>query len=684
MMSRRRISQIASRPELEVFSDLTALAKRPGYAHAIAYLCYHSNIIGFEEELTAEHMLKKYSNEHVIRSEIATLIGLFVQGEMDLTLPHQEVFQEYIDQSISLLEELHGSLAVEMMRNIDLDPEGGARGLSSGAALREPIFYGGESAYVSQYRDFAIERYEADAPWLLKNKGFSLEAAQQIVRVIELLQVEKIRVAYKDMQRRYPDTWTTLPGHFLTVEEIASESGVEIEQIERFLQAFSFSGANAGFQSISDFNEASASPMIPVGERKYLLFQPYSLMEALYESPFFWMLQDASYRAQATKNRGAFTEAFSARRLRHVFGQENVYQNVKLVASKRAIASEVDVLVVFGDRLIVLQAKSKRLTIEARKGNDGVIQDDFRKAIQQSYDQAYACASHLLEGDCELVDTENKKLALNIPPKEIFLFCVVSDHYPALSFQTRRFLRYDATPAIQPPVVMDLFFLDALTEMLETPLRFLSYVKQRAGYTERLSVTHELTALSYHLKNNLWLEDEMHHVTLGEDISVDLDLAMSVRRDGVPGACTPEGILTALVGTPLGCLIEQIERAQDPATLDVGLAFLMMSGETCRSINEGLQRLSEMVQTDGRTHDMSVGFQGIDGLTFHCSVEADSVAAMRLLGHCNVKKYSQRAGTWMGLCVDPAFRLRFGITLEQPWTWSTEMDQLAAAVLRPQ
>lgn len=679
----RRFLQTPPRPESEVFADLAALSKRPGYAHVIAYLCFQNNIVGFTDELTAEILHKQYSNERVMRSEIATLIGLLLQGEMDLTLPLAEVFQEFVNRSQELLEELHHCLAADMVRTASLDAEGGVLGLGSGTALREPIFYGGESAYESQYRDFSVERYRADAPWLLANKGFSLEAAQQIVRAIDRIYIEKIGATYSDMMRREPDTWTTLPGHLLRVEEISTGSGVETEQVERFLRAFSFAGTNADFQSISDFNEANASPLIPVGDGEYLLFQPYTLWEALYESPFYWMLQDAEYRAQATKNRGAFTEAFSARRLRHVFGQQNVYQNVKLVAAKGVIAGEIDVLVTFGDCLIVLQAKSKRLTIEARRGNDGAIQDDFRRAIQQSYDQAYTCASHIAEGRCELVDANDAKLQLKVTPKEILLFCVVSDHYPALSFQTRQFLKYEATPAIRAPFVMDLFFLDAVTEMLETPLRLLSYVKQRIKYSKRLSVTHELTALSYHLKNNLWLEEEMHHVTFGEDIAVDLDLAMSVRRDGVPGARTPDGILTALVGTPLGRIIEQVEQTQDPEMIEVGFAFLMLNGETCRSINHGLQRLAEMVQADGLTHDMSVGFHGTDGLTLHCSTEADSIATVRLLGHCNVKKYAQRADSWTGLCLDPAFTVRFGMTLKQRWAWSAEMDQLAAAVLRP-
>jgi hypothetical protein len=46
------------------------------------------------------------------------------------------------------------------------------------------------------------------------------------------------------------------------------------------------------------------------------------------------------------------------------------------------------VLVLFGNRAIVLQAKAKKLTLEARKGNDNQLKDDFKKSVQESYDQA--------------------------------------------------------------------------------------------------------------------------------------------------------------------------------------------------------------------------------------------------------------------------------------------------------
>jgi len=80
--------------------------------------------------------------------------------------------------------------------------------------------------------------------------------------------------------------------------------------------------------------------------------------------------------------------------------------------------------------------------------------------------------------------------------------------YPALRFQARQFLKFEATDKTPPPFVLDVFMLDAMTEMLDSPLRMLSYVDRRTKYFDKLMASHELTILSYHLKQNLWLDEK--------------------------------------------------------------------------------------------------------------------------------------------------------------------------------
>jgi len=105
------------------------------------------------------------------------------------------------------------------------------------------------------------------------------------------------------------------------------------------------------------------------------------------------------------------------------------------VAPRKKKLGEIDTLVLFADRAIVAQAKSKKLTLLARKGNDLQLQTDFRGAVQDSCDQALSCSSLLLDGKAFFTDSVGNELP--IPTiKHIHPLCVVSDHYPALSFQS--------------------------------------------------------------------------------------------------------------------------------------------------------------------------------------------------------------------------------------------------------
>lgn len=89
---------------------------------------------------------------------------------------------------------------------------------------------------------------------------------------------------------------------------------------------------------------------------------------------------------------------------------------------------------------------------------------------------------------------------------------------------------------------MDIFLLDVLTEMLDTQLRLLSYVRLRAKAVKSVMTSHELTALAYHLHQNLWLDPDLSMTSLHDSIAGELYVAMTVRREGVHGKRIPPGI----------------------------------------------------------------------------------------------------------------------------------------------
>lgn len=674
-----------TRTEREIFADLEALCLQPGFVHALAYLCFRDNMILYEKDVTVDDLREVSGPDRLMRTELTTLHGLMVKAPIDWTLPSRELQQRYVDQAESLLLELHhvlsaafdiGEVAEALKQGKDVNP------FDSGAVMREPIFYAAESAYDFQYLDLAVRRYEADNDWLQRNRGFTIGQACQVADSISLQCQVRFESLRQEMRDRPADQWTMVPGFSFKASDIAAHCGLDTGLVERVLDAFTLpDGANnASFSSLQDFNHVTATPLIRQPDGQYMSLQNYALAEAIYDSPFHWMLTDKSYRAQQDKNRGAFTENFVADRLASVFGAENVFLNVDLWEAKGKKAGEIDVLVLWADRAIIVQAKSKRLTIEARKGNDQVIRDDFQKGVQDAYDQGLLCAECL--GDAKYRVTLSDESEVVLPPQinEIFVFCVVSDHYPALTFQSRQFLKTRDVPRVRAAFITDVFLIDVLTELLTSPLHLLSYIARRTRYGDRLMAAQEMTILGYHLRHNLWFDDEQKLVHMDEGFSLGIDIAMAARRRALPGAATPPGLLTHHEGTTLSRILQEIQVRPEPAVLDQGFQLLELDGPTRDDLNRLIDGQAQQAARDGKPHSLALMFADKSGLTVLISAENDLEASQRLAVLTTRRKYLQKADLWFGLCLAPdQARLRFGMRLAEPWH---QDDQLDAAVAR--
>lgn len=422
-------------------------------------------MIRYSGEMNAEGMQQIFSKSRLIRTETSSIIGLMLKRDIDYTLPTPKTLDGYINATEALLEEIHLTMSDTFWAGIDpaMLTDKDFNPFTCGAALREPIFYGGESAYSFQYRDFSPAKYRRDDSWFVANKQFSIQEARDVVYAISLLQEEKAVETLQSMSKAAPEDWTLLPSVTFAIREIAGRARMDPVIAGRVLMAFAApaGASNENFTALHDFNIINAYPLIPMPDGRFALFHIYSLVEALYEAPFYWMGADKAYVSTAMKHRGLFTEQFAVERLTQVFGSGNVLSNIDIFGSNGNKRGEIDALVLFGDRALVLQAKSKRLMLEARRGNDLQIQDDFKKSIQDSSDQAYLCA-HLLEEDkCTFRDVAGNAVTLPDNLKRIYVLCLISDHYPALSFQARQFLKCTPTATISQPFVLDVF---ALTE----------------------------------------------------------------------------------------------------------------------------------------------------------------------------------------------------------------------------
>ena len=239
------------REESAVFDDLRKLCHLPGYAHAIAVYWMRGNMFRASDgEATSERLAE--TSTGLTRREIDMLVGLAVQGDLDLVLPQPAVTREHMRETDALMEELHCVIG---------DPLGSffrAAATGFGEALREPIIYGPEPAYEVQYLDLAVERYSADDGWLRRNRGFSIEDAVSVVRAMVAVRGRAMEAVLCGLRTIAPDRRNLLTAFTVGVGEVAAECRLGPETVSAVLDAFVLRGGNAEFATASDSNAATA------------------------------------------------------------------------------------------------------------------------------------------------------------------------------------------------------------------------------------------------------------------------------------------------------------------------------------------------------------------------------------------------------------------------------------------
>lgn len=645
--------------EAEVFSELESLCTSCGFIHALAFLACVNNVTLYEDELSPKEMEHLYGKERLIRTEISTISGLLLKAGIDTTYPGELELTRLVNDANAYLTKLHSSMFNESSE-------------SGNVIIKESVFYSTESAYDFQYLDMASEKYQLDDAWFREFMGFSCDDLISFGRCIDSIIGEQVIDFLNSGLGVYCED--LLKAYEVSIEKISHRTELDEGKVKVIMDLFSsVENANKNFMGVSDFNEFNARPII-FKDDKYYCFIPYSLSQSIYETPFFWMNDDRKYRPQAAANRGQFVEDYVYNKMVGVFGDKNVFKNVLIVNKRNETLGEVDVLVSFSDSAIIYQAKSKKLTVEARKGNSSAIEKDFQGAVQDAYDQGFSCAQ-LIRSEENLVDVNFNKIKLKSPISKFYIIPIVSENYPALNFQVLQYLKSTKDDDIYPPFIMDVFLLDALTEFLRTPLYFLSYIDRRSRYGNKVFSSHELTVLSLHLKQSLWIDDECDMFMLQDDICADLDIAMLVRRKGITGKDTPDGILTMHRDGFINKLIKSLETENHKLAVDLGLLILSLSSEGIESINQIAKQTVSLSSMDKKHHDFSTVIGDV-GITVHSNYYDKNFAERQLHTHCEKRKYITKFKKWIGIHVSPeTFRVNYGVMLDFDWNYSDEMDK---------
>ncbi|MFK0164678.1 nuclease-related domain-containing protein [Rhizobium sp. NPDC090279] len=495
-----------------IFDDLRALAHSDGALHDVSVLMYRDWVVAIDlqEGKVADDPDKRWSATKLNSNEFMLLLGLMVQSPSDRIFSVIAPESEFEERADKLLQEFHDRL---MLDSINFDDPAKIE-QKFGAAAREAIYYGADSFFLHQLERFGRERYRYDFEWLISNAGIAARPMVEIARfVMECISRQMSAIGAMRKEGITPSKEDLTNSLLISKAELVKKfgSGKASAFIARF--ATPATNANAPFTSPFLVNKANLAPMIDIGEHLYAP-NAYRLLESVYESPTYWMMADPDYLDIAAQHRGIFLERATADLLRSVFGPANVFENVIIQPSKKKTAGEADALVVYGEFVIVVQAKSKRVTLKARAGDEEALANDFERAIQDPYRQAYEFAE-LIQAGAECKTKEGKTLVFPTTVRT-FPAVVLSDAFPAATFLSNIMLKRSERIA---PVIWDLGVLDCVARMLPTPIEFLYYLKCRSDVFDKVHSDSEYNFLGYHLKYKLVMDSEYDFMTLQKDFA---------------------------------------------------------------------------------------------------------------------------------------------------------------------
>lgn len=633
-------SQQKPRASADVFADLLRLATSEGAIHGISELIYRDWVytVDTQERTIVDDPEHRWSTSRLNKAELMLLVGLAVQSESDRTHTVLGDATAYMSDADRLLRELHDRVMVDVASALPANPLEVENPLEVvGPMAREAIYYAAESFYLHQFPPFIRQRYRRDGDWLLRNKRIS------ILPMIEIAQSISERITGQmSVVGHLRKSGTTLNSGDLTSSLMIPIADLRRKfkgKADAFAQLFAIDviGVNQGFTDPFAINETMISPIVRIGEFLYVPNQ-YRLFEALYESPFYWMIRDETYMETAKKNRGTFLEGAAAHILRSVFGPENVHENVTLYNGRKDKAGEIDILVTYGEFVLVVQAKSKRITMQARAGDIAALGRDFHGAIQAPYGQALTCARLIRKG-ATCVRPDGTKIEVR-RVNRLFPMVVLSDPFPSVTMLARGLLEREKEIA---PVIWDLGVLDCAARIFPNPIDMIFYLKSRSDLYDQVMSESEHCFIGFHLTHKLALPDEFHGLAIDRDYAQPVDDFMMPFDVGVEGI-RPTGILERFDVPIVTDLLREL-RSKGPEVAAVVIDLYDFSSEMLRDMAAHITQLRKEVHAGKALKAFSVP-TAAGGLTYIVvdQLSEKSRAAARSIGRKH--KYDTKSSHW--------------------------------------
>jgi hypothetical protein len=676
----------------DIIEKIRKLTKEKGYIYSFCQIL----LSDFFLELQKLHEINH--GELVSINEASLIMGFLIQDKINFELPEDaNSFLKMKQDTYKLLKELHSSfndIFVERLKKEYLKSEDGIikEKDSKNFWLKdnmwiEPLFYSDSGIYDFQYLEYLNKKYKYDTEWLIKNKNYDLGKTKSIVTELKQFVenkeqfssligfnihvrnlIEKIFSEKKGSDMKYVKIKNEIESfQYLQLFNdhsfkkycvdllslfLFKKSDFTINDLEHFLINFSIKPGkktNSEFGKVGDYNTFDSHPIVKLNNNIYFFPITFALFKAVYENPYYWMLEDNSYKDIASNNRGKVGEEIFYEILKRIFLNQNTYKSVKIKSNKSETITDIDVLCILGNKALCVQIKSKKLTLLSKQGSILQIQKDFREAIQEAFEQGLKCKEQINLKNSSFVDENGTEIILPEQIDDCYIMCGTTEVYHALNFQLEELLHKKEDDPY--PIGLSIFDLELIAHYLSDPYSFLYYIRQRTTLAEYYKSISEIDLLGYHLTNKIYKPPD------SSIISVDSSFAQLIDRNYYPykaglNISNKGDVLTKRwYNKDFENLCDELKTQNVPKFTDLLFQLFDLSGDSQERFISFILKSKRKTINDNKNHNFSFVPNRNDdfGLSYY-SINNDNFEELktRLTTYCIYKKYECKANKWIG------------------------------------
>lgn len=475
-----------------------------------------------------------------------------------------------------------------------------------------------------------------------------------------------------------------------TPEDLAQLAGVEQERVRAFLNlvVLDFGTVPREFTEPSATHPLQKRPVLRAGGVllcpvvEMLIWHLQTIIEAeLLKRP---MLKERYLRA-----RGRYLEDKSLEYLGAIFRHAQVHRRLRYqpLTPGDPRESELDGLVLYDDKLFIIESKSRPRSDPAKRGAPRRIEYEIRSVIVEATEQARMAKRYIDAVDIPEF-TDERGQVVRIDKQRVHqTFLVVTTLGDFDIYTSRMHLLRDMGLLGEGDFAWGVYINDLriISEHIEFPAQFVHYLRRRLRLNEqeRIFAHGELDWFGYYFSQGLLFPDlpDKHILQLGTFTTGFDDYylyEMGVRKTKVAKVRQP-------IPKELRAIIDIMEQEHPEGYSEAVCLLLDWGGDARKKLARQIREMNRRTLKTGAGHDLSgVSKEGSCGVTYMTGGREDRERfAKKLEMYCVAKKYQMKCDRWLGIGnhVLHSGAANVFVYLGDPWTPDKDLETLVTELL---